>query len=229
MQKPQRKPRLPVVHSTIESSALSKSAKKVLRWLVGSEHTRITFGVNTIARDLDLSERTVRDVLRQLDDTTPAGVGILKLVNKESFGKVPRAYSLDLSKITKERLSAAADGVSVKTEAQTIKRGKMASITRLWSACGFTVTHGMEYAIPGNCPSGIAGVEALGAISLRQLPPLPRQLPRNSYPTVFDGTGSKYACQDEESFPSALLDEVNAELRAACDEPAFSMAARGVA
>ena len=232
MQKTPRKPRLPEIHSTIESSGLSKSAKKVLRWLVGSQHTKITFGVQTIARELSLSDRTVRAVLRQLDDTTPDGVGILRLVNREAFGTVPRAYELDLTKITGERLSAASSAADGKAGLQAIRRGKMEGVRRLWADCGFmsgAKGSPTEAPHPGNFPPEISGVEALAEISPRKFPGSGRKFPGISIPTVSDHEGCEHDHHGKAFFLSDHFDEVNADLRAACDEPDLSLAARCIA
>lgn len=111
MQKTPSRPRLPQIHSTIERSKLTKSAKALLRFIVNSKVEEFSFGVHTIAERLRLDPTTVRAALRKIDDTSPTGAAILELAQEARYGAQPRVYRVKIERITAGNLARAAAGM----------------------------------------------------------------------------------------------------------------------
>lgn len=111
MQKTPGRPRLPQIHSTIERSKLTKSAKALLRFIVNSKVEEFSFGVRTIAERLRLDPTTVRAALRKIDDTSPTGAAILELAQEARYGTQPRVYRVKIERITAGNLARAAAGM----------------------------------------------------------------------------------------------------------------------
>lgn len=111
MQKTPGRPRLPQIHSTIERSRLTKSAKALLRFIVNSKAEEFSFGVHTIAERLRLDPTTVRAALRKIDDTSPTGAAILELTQEARYGTQPRVYRVKVERITAGNLARAAAGM----------------------------------------------------------------------------------------------------------------------
>ena len=192
------------------------------------------------AKKAIMGRETVKRVLRMIDDER-GGIAVLRMVAKEKRGsKVPRVYEIDLTPITEKALMAIAGRATEheKTAHLTahLTAHPVAHLTAHLDSPLTQPTLGSGLSsgpllLKNNAPSCIHRAEVaterlpmgvdLSAMSRFSAKVI--QFPqRQRMARAFDLHGKA-------SLSSASFDDVNAELRAACDEPAFSMAARGVA
>lgn len=87
------------IHAAIESSTLTRAQKRIMKMMVHSGHDLISFGVGTIAKRLNLSDRTVQRAFDRLQKA-----GVMAVVHAESLGRFPRVYKLDFDALTGDKL-----------------------------------------------------------------------------------------------------------------------------
>ena len=200
------------------------------------------------AKNAIMGRETVKRVLRMIDDER-GGIAVLRMVAKEKRGsKVPRVYEIDLTPITEKALMAIAGRATEHEKTAHLTAHPVAHLTAHLTAHPVahltahldspltqpTLGSGLSSGpllLKNNAPSCIhraevaterlpAGVDlsAMSRFSAKVIQFQQRHL-----------DGQAFGSQGKASLSSASFDEVNAELRAACDEPAFSMAARSAA
>lgn len=191
------------------------------------------------AKKAIMGRETVKRVLRMIDDER-GGIAVLRMVAKEKRGsKVPRVYGIDLTPITEKALMAIAGRATEheKTAHLTahLTAHPVAHLTAHLDSPLTQPTLGSGLSsgpllLKNNAPSCIHRAEVaterlpmgvdLSAMSRFSAKVI--QFPQRHL------DGQAFDHHGKASLSSASFDEVNAELRSACDEPAFSMAARSV-
>lgn len=83
------KPSPKLLHAAIDRSSLTRAQKAVARFVCRIPSDRISYGLGTVAERLDITERTVRSAIRELER-----LGVLTLVHRERNGTMPRVYSI---------------------------------------------------------------------------------------------------------------------------------------
>ena len=116
--------------AVVADSGLHESAKRFLRWLIGFKHDALSMGVAGIAekingKDGTVSARTIQRLLRQFDDTTLDGVGVLRMIAEARSGTRPRVYAIDLRALTYIALEKVA-GKASKTSAEARQKSRKA-------------------------------------------------------------------------------------------------------
>lgn len=225
--------------STINESSLHASAKRVLKWLVGFGEPVISLGIDSIAARLPckakdgsssaMSRSTIKRVLRMIDDSSDDGLAVLRLVQKEQHGAVPCVYEIDIPAITYIRLECIS-GTAAKHNKRAVA-GSLAG-SQVGSLAGSLegvhirqsepvfiryLNSGVSAVATERLPAGV-DLSAMSRFSAKVI-----QFPQRHL------DGLAFGSQGKASLSSSSFDDVNAELRSACDEPAFSMAARSVA
>lgn len=83
------KPSPKLLHAAIARSSLTRAQKAVARFVCRIPSDRMSYGLGTVAERLDITERTVRSAIRELER-----LGVLTLVHRERNGTMPRVYSI---------------------------------------------------------------------------------------------------------------------------------------
>jgi DNA-binding CsgD family transcriptional regulator len=83
------KPSPKLLHAAIARSSLTRAQKAVARLVCRIPSDRMSYGLGTVAERLDITERTVRSAIRELER-----LGVLTLVHRERNGTMPRVYSI---------------------------------------------------------------------------------------------------------------------------------------
>lgn len=228
--------------ATINESSLHASAKRVLKWLVGFGEPVMSLGIDSIAARLPcktkdgsssaMSRSTIKRVLRMIDDSSDDGLAVLRLVQKERHGAVPCAYEIDLHAITYIRLECIAG-----TAASHNKRAVAGSLAgsqggSLAGSLEGVHIHQSEPVFIRCLNSGVSAVAAERLPAGVDLSSVKRFGPVGG--NVFQFTGRRrdtmtFSHHEKASSQSDSFDDVNADLRAACDEAMYSLAARGFA
>jgi hypothetical protein len=225
--------------ATINESSLHASAKRILKWLVGFGEPIMSLGIDSIASRLPckakdgtpstLSRRTIQRVLRMIDDSSDDGLALLRLIQKERHGVMPCVYEIDLSALTYinlERIAGTAAQHNKRDKGVSLAMSQGASLGASLEGCHIKqsdtvfiryLNSGVSAVATERLPMGV-DLSAMSRFSGKVI-----QFPQRHL------DGQAFGSQGKASLPAASFDDVNAELRAACDEPAFSMAARGVA
>lgn len=83
------KPSPKLLHAAIARSSLTPAQKDVARFVCRIPSDQMSYGLGTVAKRLDITERTVRSAVRELER-----LGVLTLVHRERNGTMPRVYSI---------------------------------------------------------------------------------------------------------------------------------------
>lgn len=83
------KPSPKLLHAAIARSSLTPAQKAVARFVCRIPSDQMSCGLGTVAKRLDITERTVRSAVRELER-----LGVLTLVHRERNGTMPRVYSI---------------------------------------------------------------------------------------------------------------------------------------
>lgn len=127
------------LHRVINGSLLSKSEKAVLRFIVNADQRIFSFGLSTVAKELRLSERSVRYAIRTIDDSD-GGLGILVLMVEAKAGVLPRVYRVVRERITEsvlpyEKGAKKAPSRGAFLPPSSLLGAKMPRITSVTSSC----------------------------------------------------------------------------------------------